>query len=149
MIKKEKINVKKLSSDAKIPTYGTEYAAGCDLYACSSEKISFEPGETKLIKTGIAMEIPEGYAGLIYARSGLATKRGLAPANKVGVIDSDYRGEIMVALHNHTNDIKEIEAYERIAQLVITPYVKACFNEVDLLNETIRGNGGFGSTGKK
>lgn len=149
MINKEKINIKKLSNDAKIPTYGTEYAAGCDLYACLGEKISFEPGETKLIKTGIAMEIPEGYVGLIYARSGLATKRGLAPANKVGVIDSDYRGEIMVALHNHTNEIKEIEAYERIAQLVITPYVKACFNEVDELNETIRGNGGFGSTGKK
>ena len=149
MIKKEKIKIKKLNCDAKIPTYGTEYAAGCDLYACSRENISFEPGETKLIKTGIALEIPDGYAGLIYARSGLATKRGLAPANKVGVIDSDYRGEIMVALHNHTNEIKEIEAYERIAQLVITPYVKACFNEVDLLNETIRGNGGFGSTGKK
>ena len=124
MIKEEKINIKKLSKDAKIPSYGTSFAAGCDLYSSSSEKISFNPGETKLIKTGIAMEIPEGYAGLIYARSGLATKRGLAPANKVGVIDSDYRGEIMVALHNHTNELKEIEAYERIAQLIITPYIK-------------------------
>ena len=95
------------------------------------------------------MELPEGYAGLIYARSGLATKRGLAPANKVGVIDSDYRGEIMVALHNHTNEVKEIDAYERIAQLVVTPYIKAIFNEVDELNDTIRGTGGFGSTGKK
>ena len=149
MIKEEKINIKKLCEDAKIPTYGTNYAAGCDLYACTDEKIRFNPGETKLIKTGIAMELPEGYAGLIYARSGLASKRGLAPANKVGVIDSDYRGEIMVALHNHTNEVKEIEAYERIAQLIVTPYVKAVFNEVDSLDETERGNKGFGSTGKK
>lgn len=149
MIKEEKISIKKLCKDAKIPTYGTNYAAGCDLYACTDEKIRFNPGETKLIKTGIAMELPEGYAGLIYARSGLASKRGLAPANKVGVIDSDYRGEIMVALHNHTNEVKEIEAYERIAQLIVTPYVKAVFNEVDSLDETERGNKGFGSTGKK
>lgn len=147
MIKSEKINIKKLSSNAKIPSYATDFAAGCDLYSSSSEKISFNPGETKLIKTGIAMEIPLGYAGLIYARSGLATKRGLAPANKVGVIDSDYRGEIMVALHNHTNEVKEIDSYERIAQLVITPYVKGLFNEVDDLNETKRGENGFGSTG--
>lgn len=147
MIKSEKINIKKLSSNAKIPSYATDCAAGCDLYSSSSEKISFNPGETKLIKTGIAMEIPLGYAGLIYARSGLATKRGLAPANKVGVIDSDYRGEIMVALHNHTNEVKEIDPYERIAQLVITPYVKGLFNEVDDLNETKRGENGFGSTG--
>lgn len=147
MIKSEKINIKKLSSNAKIPSYATDFAAGCDLYSSSSEKISFNPGETKLVKTGIAMEIPLGYAGLIYARSGLATKRGLAPANKVGVIDSDYRGEIMVALHNHTNEAKEIDPYERIAQLVITPYVKGLFNEVDDLNETKRGENGFGSTG--
>ena len=147
MIKSEKINIKKLSSNAKIPSYATDFAAGCDLYSSSSEKISFNPGETKLIKTGIAMEIPLGYAGLIYARSGLATKRGLAPANKVGVIDSDYRGEIMVALHNHTNEVKEIDSYERIAQLVITPSVKGLFNEVDDLNETKRGENGFGSTG--
>lgn len=147
MIKSEKINIKKLSSNAKIPSYATDFAAGCDLYSSSSEKISVNPGETKLIKTGIAMEIPLGYAGLIYARSGLATKRGLAPANKVGVIDSDYRGEIMVALHNHTNEVKEIDPYERIAQLVITPYVKGLFNEVDDLNETKRGENGFGSTG--
>lgn len=147
MIKSEKINIKKLSSNAKIPSYATDFAAGCDLYSSSSEKISFNPGETKLINTGIAMEIPLGYAGLIYARSGLATKRGLAPANKVGVIDSDYRGEIMVALHNHTNEVKEIDPYERIAQLVITPYVKGLFNEVDDLNETKRGENGFGSTG--
>ena len=145
----KKVNIKRLSSDAKLPTYGTDYAAGADLYACSSEKISFEPGETKLIKTGIALEVPEGYAGLIYARSGLASKRGLAPANKVGVVDSDYRGEVMVALHNHTNEVKEIDPYERIAQLVIAPYLKAEFNEVDELDETVRGEGGFGSTGKK
>ena len=145
----KKVNIKRLSSDAKLPTYGTDYAAGADLYACSSEKISFEPGETKLVKTGIALEVPEGYAGLIYARSGLASKRGLAPANKVGVVDSDYRGEIMVALHNHTNEVKEIDPYERIAQLVIAPYLKAEFNEVDELDETVRGEGGFGSTGKK
>lgn len=149
MINEKKVNIKKLSSDAKIPSYGTDFAAGCDLYALTSEKISFMPGETKLIKTGIAMEIPTGYAGLIYARSGLASKRGLAPANKVGVIDSDYRGEIMVALHNHTNEVKEIDAYERIAQLVITPYVKAVFNEVDDLDDTKRGEKGFGSTGTK
>ena len=148
MIKSYKINIKRLSSNAKIPSYATDFAAGCDLYSSSPEKISFNPGETKLIKTGFAMEIPIGYAGLIYARSGLATKKGLAPANKVGVIDSDYRGEIMVALHNHTNEVKEIDAYERIAQLVITPYVKASFNEVDCLNETKRGENGFGSTGK-
>ena len=144
-----KVNIKKLNDSAKIPTYGTEYAAGADLYACTDEKISFNPGETKLIKTGVAIEVPEGYAGLIYARSGLASKRGLAPANKVGVVDSDYRGEIMVALHNHTNEVKEIEPYERIAQFVITPYLKAEFNEVDNLEDTKRGTSGFGSTGKK
>ncbi len=145
----QKINFKRLSKDAKIPTYATNYAAGCDLYSCTDENVSFKPGETKLIKTGIAMEIPEGYVGLIFARSGLATKRGLAPANKVGVIDSDYRGEIMVSLHNHSNDMTEIEPYERIAQLVITPYLMLDFNEVNELTETGRGSNGFGSTGKK
>ncbi len=143
------VKIKKVSEDAKLPTYGTSFAAGADLYACSSETITFEPGETKLIKTGLSLEIPEGYAGLIYARSGLATKRGLAPANKVGVVDSDYRGEVMVSLHNHTNEVKEIEAYERIAQLVITPYLKANFEEVEELDDTERGTGGFGSTGTK
>ena len=143
------VKIKKVSEDAKLPTYGTSFAAGADLYACSSEAISFEPGETKLIKTGLSLEIPEGYAGLIYARSGLATKRGLAPANKVGVVDSDYRGEVMVSLHNHTNEVKEIDAYERIAQLVITPYLKANFEEVEELEDTERGTGGFGSTGTK
>ena len=149
MIVKEKINIKKISNDAKIPTYGTEYAAGCDLYACSEEKITFEPGETKLVKTGIAMEIPEGYAGLIYARSGLASKKGLAPSNKVGVVDSDYRGEVMVSLHNHSSQMQEILPKERIAQLVITPFLKANFLISDELSDTERGNGGFGSTGSK
>lgn len=144
------VKIKKINKYAKMPTYGTSFAAGADLYACSSEAISFKPGETKLIKTGLSFEIPEGYAGLIYARSGLATKRGLAPANKVGVVDSDYRGEVMVSLHNHTNEVKEIDAYERIAQLVITPYLKANFEEVEELDDnTERGTGGFGSTGTK
>lgn len=145
----EKVNVKKLKDDAVIPTYGSEYAAGADLYACIEECITIEPGETCLVKTGIAMEIPVGYAGLIYARSGLATKKGLAPANKVGVIDADYRGEIMVPLHNHSNKKATIEPKERIAQLVITPFLTAMYTEVEELNETVRGEGGFGSTGRK
>lgn len=143
------INIKKLNDNAKIPTYGTDYAAGCDLYALIDKAETFKPGETKLIKTGIALEIPAGYAGLIYARSGLASKKGLAPANKVGVIDSDYRGEIMVALHNHSNEERVIEPFERIAQFIITPYIKANFNEVKNLDDTIRGENGFGSTGNK
>ena len=143
------VRIKKLNENAKIPTYGTEYAAGADLYACiDSEKI-IKSGETKLIKTGLALEVPIGYAGLIYARSGLASKKGLAPANKVGVVDSDYRGEVMVALHNHSNEDKTIEPMERIAQLVIAPYLKANFEEVDELEDTTRGSGGFGSTGAK
>lgn len=144
-----KVNIKKLNEKAKLPTYGTEYSAGADLYACIDNTIEINPHETKLIPTGLSLEIPENYAGLIYARSGLASKKGLAPANKVGVIDSDYRGEVMVALHNHTNESKQIEPFERIAQLVITPFLKAEFNETDELNETVRGEGGFGSTGTK
>ena len=119
-----------------------------DLYAVTDGDVFFQPGETKLIKTGLAMEIPEGYAGLIYARSGLASKRGLAPANKVGVVDADYRGEVMVVLHNHSNTEQKISAGERIAQLVVAPFLKASFTETDELNETVRGEGGFGSTGK-
>lgn len=142
------VPIKKLTPQATLPTYGSEYAAGADLYACISEHLTFEPGETKLVHTGLAMEIPVGYAGLIYARSGLATKKGLAPANKVGVIDADYRGEIMVALHNHSNSPVTIEPNERIAQLVITPYLTAHFTETDTLSDTPRGTGGFGSTGK-
>ena len=144
-----KINIKKLNEDAVIPTLGSEYAAGSDLYACIDEKLDIKPGETILVKTGLAMEIPEGYAGLIYARSGLATKRGLAPANKVGVVDSDYRGEVMVALHNHSNEVQSIEPKERIAQLVVAPFLKVEFEEVEKLNDTVRGEGGFGHTGTK
>lgn len=145
----ENVAVKKLRDNAVIPTYGSEYAAGADLYACIDEVTEFEPGETKLIPTGLAMEIPVGYAGLIYARSGVASKKGLAPANKVGVVDADYRGEIMVALHNHSTEKKSIEPKERIAQLVIAPYLTAVFYETDELNDTVRGEGGFGSTGRK
>ena len=145
----QNVAVKKLRENAVIPTYGSEYAAGADLYACIDEIAEFEPGETRLIPTGLAMEIPIGYAGLIYARSGLASKKGLAPANKVGVVDADYRGEIMVALHNHSTEKKSIEPKERIAQLVIAPYLTAVFNETDELNDTVRGDGGFGSTGRK
>ena len=143
------ISVKKLDERAVLPTYGSEYAAGADLYALLDEETVIQPGETKLIHTGLSMEIPEGYAGLIYARSGLASKRGLAPANKVGVVDADYRGELMVALHNHSNTEQKVLPAERIAQLVVTPFLKACFEEADELSDTVRGVGGFGSTGRK
>ena len=143
-----KIAVKKLNERAVLPKYGSSFAAGADLYAVCESEVRFEPGETKLVGTGLAMEIPEGYAGLIYARSGLASKRGLAPANKVGVVDADYRGEIMVALHNHSNVVQTIEAGERIAQLVVAPFLKVEFEEAEELSETVRGVGGFGSTGK-
>ena len=132
-----------------MPSYGSEYAAGADLYACIEEAVTIAPGETYLVKTGIAMEIPEGYAGLVYARSGLATKKGLAPANKVGVIAADYRGEIMVPLHNHSKQDANIEPKERIAQMIITPYLTAQYTEVEEINETVRGESGFGSTGRK
>ena len=142
-----KLRVKKLNENAILPTYGTPYAAGADLYALTAETIM--SGETKLIHTGIAMEIPEGYGGFLYARSGLATKRGLAPANKVGVIDSDYRGEIMIALYNPSAVAQTVEAGERVAQLVVAPFIHAEFEESDSLEQTDRGAGGFGSTGKK
>ncbi len=144
-----KVNFIKLNENAVKPTYGSQFAAGADLYACEGGEVTIEAGETKLIHTGLAMEIPEGYAGLIYARSGIASKRGLAPANKVGVIDSDYRGEIMVALHNHSAVAQTIADKERIAQLVIAPFLSVEFNETDELSDTVRGEGGFGSTGKK
>lgn len=144
-----KIAVKKLDENAVLPTYGSEFAAGADLYALCDEEIVFQPGETKLVHTGLAMEIPEGYAGLIYARSGLASKRGLAPANKVGVVDADYRGEVMVALHNHSTVEQKIAPKERIAQLVITPFLRVEYEGVDELSATVRGEGGFGSTGRK
>ena len=145
-----KVSFKKLNANATVPSYGSKSAAGADIYACTEgENIVIAPGETKMVHTGIALEIPEGYAGLVYARSGIATKRGLAPANKVGVIDSDYRGEIMVSLHNHSSDVQEITDGERIAQLVIAPYLAVEFSEVDVLSDTERGSGGFGSTGNK
>ena len=143
------IAVKKLDERAVLPTYGSEYAAGADLYALCDEELVFAPGETKFVRTGLAMEIPEGYAGLIYARSGLACKRGLAPANKVGVVDSDYRGEVMVALHNHSTVEQKIAPMERIAQLVVAPFLKASLEQAEELNDTVRGEGGFGRTGRK
>jgi dUTP pyrophosphatase len=144
-----KINIKKLNENAIIPVYSTEFSAGADLYALLDEPVTIKKGETQLIKTGVAMEIPVNYVGLIYARSGLAAKKGLAPANKVGVIDSDYRGEIMVAIYNQSPCDQVIESGERIAQIVITPFIQAEFNLTDSLNETVRGTGGFGSTGIK
>lgn len=144
-----KLKFIKLKGEAKTPTYGSVYAAGADLYACIEEETEILPHETKLIPTGIAMEIPEGYAGFIYARSGLATKRSLAPANCVGVVDSDYRGEVMVALHNYSEIPQKIAAFERIAQMVIAPYLAVEYEEVKKLDETKRGAGGFGSTGTK
>ena len=146
---KYSVRIKKLDEKAVVPTYGSEFAAGADLYACLEAPLTINPHETILVHTGVAMEIPTGFAGLIYARSGIASKRGLAPANKVGVVDSDYRGEVMVALHNHSAIAQTIENGERIAQLVIAPYVVADFVLSDELDDTERGAGGFGSTGKK
>lgn len=143
------MNIKKLNENAVIPTYGSEYAAGADLYACINEAVIIAPGETAFIGTGIAMEIPMGYAGFIYARSGLSCKKGLAPANKVGVVDADYRGEITVALYNHGSETRVVEPKERIAQMVIAPFLKVDFDEVEELSDTVRGIGGFGSTGSK
>ena len=144
-----KVNIKKLNENAVIPTYGSEYSAGADLYACIEQEVTIMPGETKLIKTGLAIEVPVGYGAFIYARSGLASKRGLAPANKVGVVDADYRGEVMVALHNHSDNAQTVAVGERIAQMVIAPFLKADFEVVDELSDTARGEGGFGSTGTK
>ncbi len=144
-----KINIKKLDERAVIPTYGSEFSAGADLYALSDADVVIAPGETVMIHTGIALEIPKGYGGFVFARSGLASKKGLAPANKVGVIDADYRGEIMVALHNHSQKEQTVGAGERIAQLVIIPCLAAEFFPVDDLHDTPRGEGGFGSTGTK
>lgn len=146
---KAKVSFKKLDERAVVPTYGSEFSAGADLYAVCDEDIIIESGKTVLIHTYLSMEIPEGCGGFIFARSGLATKRGLAPANKVGVIDADYRGEIMVALHNHSDISQTVSNGERIAQLVILPYLAAEFIECDELSDTVRGTGGFGSTGTK
>ncbi len=144
----ELIHFTKLNPAAKTPLYASADAAGADLFACTSEDLRIPAGGTVMIHTGIAVAIPTGFAGLIYARSGLATKRGLAPANKVGVIDSDYRGEILVALHNHSGEEQTIVDGERIAQLVIAPVLRATFAECESLDETVRGGGGFGSTGR-
>jgi dUTP pyrophosphatase len=144
----QNVNIKKLDEKATIPSYGTQEAAGADLYACMDEAVTIGPSRTEFIHTGLAIEIPQGFAGLVYARSGLACKKGLAPANKVGVIDSDYRGELIVALHNHSAEDITVEPGERIAQLVITPYLTAHFVETDSLSDTSRGEGGFGSTGR-
>ena len=142
------INIKKLNPNAIIPTRGSEYAAGYDLYACSEIAIDIAPHSTVKVGTGLAVEIPHGYFGAIFARSGLATKRGLRPANCVGVCDEDYRGEYIVALHNDTDEFMSIEPHERIAQLIVMPYLSVEFNEVNELSDTERGSGGFGSTGK-
>ncbi|MBQ3137355.1 MAG: dUTP diphosphatase [Clostridia bacterium] len=146
---KADIKIKKLRENAVVPTYGSDFAAGADLYAAVDEPVIIEAGETKFIPTGFAFEIPEGYAGFVYARSGLASKRNLAPANKVGVIDSDYRGEVMTALHNHGKTPQTVEPCERIAQMVIAPYITANFILSESLDDTDRGDGGFGSTGRK
>ena len=142
------VAVKKLKENAVLPTYGSAYAAGADLYACLEEDVTIAPGQTVFVPTGLAMELPVGYVGLIYARSGLACKRDLAPANKVGVIDSDYRGEFIVALHNHGKNPQTISHGERVAQLVIAPVLNVAFTEAESLSNTQRATGGFGSTGK-
>lgn len=143
-----KISVKKLDPKAILPTYGSLEAAGADLYACLEEGVTIEAGQTLFIPTGLAMEVPKGCAGLVVARSSMGAKRGLAPANKVGVIDSDYRGEIRVVLHNHGKVAQRIEPGERIAQFLIVPVLTPIYEEVATLSDTERGIGGFGSTGK-
>lgn len=142
------VRVKKLNPNAILPTYGSPEAAGADLYACLDTPVTIEPGETCWIPTGIALEVPKGCAGLIYARSSMGAKRGLAPANKVGVIDSDYRGEIRVVLLNHSKKAQSVEPGERVAQLLITPVLTPVYEECDALDSTSRGTGGFGSTGR-
>ena len=142
------IRVKKLKDNAILPTYGSAGAAGADLYACLEEEVTILPGETAWIPTGIALEVPEGFAGLVYARSSLGVKRGLAPANKVGVIDSDYRGEIRVVLLNHGKEPQTILSGERVAQFIITPVLTPAYELVEELSDTARGVAGFGSTGK-
>ena len=144
----ESIRVKLLRSGAKLPTYGTAEAAGADLYACVAEPVAIAPGQTAFIPTGIALEVPKGCAGLIYARSGLACKQGLAPANKVGVVDSDYRGEITVALYNHSSEVRTVASGDRVAQFIITPVLTPQYGWAEELSDTVRAEGGFGSTGK-
>ena len=143
------VSVQLLDPRAKLPAYGSADAAGADLYVLTNGPVTIAPGETVLLHTGLAVAIPQGYVGLVYARSGLATKRGLAPANKVGVIDADYRGEVRVALHNHGSVPQVVEDGDRVAQLLIVPYLTAEFIRTDELDTTQRGSGGFGSTGIK
>lgn len=143
------ISAKLLDTRAKLPAYGSPDAAGADLYALIDAPVTIAPGQTVLVRTGLALAIPKGYVGLVYARSGLATREGLAPANKVGVIDADYRGEVMVPLHNHSSANRVVKDGERIAQLVIMPYLTALFTPVEELDHTGRGAGGFGSTGSR
>ena len=142
------VKVKKLAPEARLPEYGSPEAAGADLHACLPAPVSIAPGETAFIPTGLAVEIPRGYAGFVYARSGLSCKRGLAPANKVGVIDSDYRGEVLVCLHNHGGEAQTVEDGDRVAQLVVAPVAQANFVEAEALADTVRGAGGLGSTGR-
>lgn len=142
------VRVKKLHPNAVLPTYGSAEAAGADLYACLEEAVTIAPGEVYWVPTGIALEVPRGCAGLVYARSSLGAKRGLAPANKVGVVDSDYRGEVKVVLLNHSNQPQTLQPGERVAQFVITPVLQPAYEEVDELTDTSRGEGGFGSTGR-
>lgn len=143
-----RVNIKRLNENAIIPTRATEYSAGMDLYACTSTPVVIAPHETVKISTGLAMQLPHGYFGAIFARSGLSTKQGLRPATCVSVIDEDYTGEWIIPLHNDSNEPQIINPMERIAQTVIMPYLPIEFNEVDKLSETERGEGGFGSTGK-
>ena len=142
------IQVKKLKNNAQLPTRGSAYAAGYDLYACLDEAITIDAGETVKVGTGLSIAVPEGYFGAIFARSGLAAKEGLRPANCVGVADSDYRGEYIVALHNDSSVTRTVTPGERIAQLVIMPFLSVTFEEAQELSATERGEGGFGSTGK-
>ena len=145
---KVKVKFVKLRDSARVPTYASPASAGADLYSAEDSDIVIAPGETALIHTGISAEIPDGYAGFVFARSGLAMKRDLAPANKVGVVDSDYRGELRVVLYNHSKVAQQVEPGERIAQLVVTPIITPGFEVVDELSDTSRADKGFGSTGK-
>ena len=142
------VKFKKLNENAQAPAYGSVGAAGADLYALCENGITILPGETAFVHTGIAVELPEQTVGLVFARSGLACKRGLAPANKVGVIDADYRGEILVALYNQSKEAQTVENGERVAQLAVVPYLPCEFSECAELSDSARGAGGFGSTGK-
>ena len=143
-----KVDIKKLKETAVIPTRGSASAAGYDLYACLDVPVEIRPGETVRIGTGISAALPEGTFGACFARSGLATKQGLRPANCVGVVDSDYRGEYLISLHNDSDTVRIVSHGDRIAQLVVMPYLELEFNEVEELSQTARGEGGFGSTGK-